>query len=325
MPTQTNLLERKRADGLLRIAQNTIGTSLAGVVPTPALELTKSLGIAVADAWMFYDIYKIYFEERLSAQRLKEMLGNAGIIIFSGGVVSYGAFRISQGVLNEMFNAIPVVGWLASGAITGASSLALGMVWLAYIESQYRIANPQAQPTSGKKRVDIQVKQPASDAGDDQLPEVELVTTEETDIDEAVAETAEKVTSTLDAAAEAVITEASDFVEETTEAIMDAADDFCLEVDDEGKVYAQHPDPEKEGTCIDYDKYVTIRKALVAAMQANDGTMTFKALTDTLKTELPDFDGSVNWYTTTVKLDLEARNIIERVPNESPQRLRFVE
>ena len=110
MPTQTNVLDRKRTDGLLRIAQNTVGTSLATAVPTPALELTKSIGIAAADAWMFYDIYKIYFNERLSAQRLKEMLGNAGIIIFSGGVVSYGAFRVSQSLLNEMFNALPVVG-----------------------------------------------------------------------------------------------------------------------------------------------------------------------------------------------------------------------
>ena len=30
------------------------------------------------------------------------------------------------------------------------------------------------------------------------------------------------------------------------------------------------------------------------------------------------------WYLTTVKLDLEARNIIERIPNKSPQQLRLV-
>jgi hypothetical protein len=31
--------------------------------------------------------------------------------------------------------------------------------------------------------------------------------------------------------------------------------------------------------------------------------------------------GSVGWYTTTVKLDLEARREIERVPGSRPQRL----
>jgi len=31
------------------------------------------------------------------------------------------------------------------------------------------------------------------------------------------------------------------------------------------------------------------------------------------------FDGSVMWYVTTVKLDLEARGQIKRVPNSRPQ------
>ena len=37
-----------------------------------------------------------------------------------------------------------------------------------------------------------------------------------------------------------------------------------------------------------------------------------------------NFDGSTGWYTTTVKLDLEARGVIERIPNSSPQQLRLV-
>lgn len=35
------------------------------------------------------------------------------------------------------------------------------------------------------------------------------------------------------------------------------------------------------------------------------------------------FDGSVGWYVTTIKLDLEARRLIERVPGKSPQRLQL--
>ena len=35
------------------------------------------------------------------------------------------------------------------------------------------------------------------------------------------------------------------------------------------------------------------------------------------------FDGSIPWCVTTVKLDLEARRVIERVPSASPQRLRL--
>ncbi len=32
-----------------------------------------------------------------------------------------------------------------------------------------------------------------------------------------------------------------------------------------------------------------------------------------------NFDGSVTWYVTTVKLDMEARGEVKRVPNSRPQ------
>lgn len=35
------------------------------------------------------------------------------------------------------------------------------------------------------------------------------------------------------------------------------------------------------------------------------------------------FDGKVGWYLVSVKLDLEARGIIERVPNLSPHEIRM--
>jgi hypothetical protein len=36
------------------------------------------------------------------------------------------------------------------------------------------------------------------------------------------------------------------------------------------------------------------------------------------------FEGSVNWYVTTVKLDLEARGTVQRVPNSRPQLVKLV-
>ena len=195
------------------------------------------------------------------------------------------------------------------------------MAWLAYIEAQYRIAYPDAKPKRSEKHVQVQIK--TKDEQEDELPEVDLATEDaEPTVEEAIVEEAD---STLEAVADVAVTEASTIVEETAAAIINATDDFGLEPDEEGKVYARNPDPEKEGTRVDFDKYAIIRKAILNTMHKVGGEISFKELTNTLKEQLTDFDGSVNWYTTTVKLDLEARGIIERVPDESPQRLRLID
>ena len=37
---------------------------------------------------------------------------------------------------------------------------------------------------------------------------------------------------------------------------------------------------------------------------------------------IQEFRGSIGWYTTIVKLDLEARGLIDRIPDKKPQHLR---
>jgi hypothetical protein len=53
--------------------------------------------------------------------------------------------------------------------------------------------------------------------------------------------------------------------------------------------------------------------------------MTFYGLYDAVSEKLEGkFEGSVGWYYTTVKLDLEARKLIERIPGSKPQIIRLV-
>jgi hypothetical protein len=52
--------------------------------------------------------------------------------------------------------------------------------------------------------------------------------------------------------------------------------------------------------------------------------MTFMKLSRAVETEVNGkFEGSVTWYVTTVKLDLEARGEVKRVPNSRPQLVRL--
>jgi hypothetical protein len=85
---------------------------------------------------------------------------------------------------------------------------------------------------------------------------------------------------------------------------------------------AKHPQG-KAGVNISKTKYDAIRKAIMQSLHAH-GEMTYTALAKAVEQRLRGFDGSVRWYTETVKLDLETRRVIERVRNTRPQRLRLI-
>jgi hypothetical protein len=90
------------------------------------------------------------------------------------------------------------------------------------------------------------------------------------------------------------------------------------------KILTKHPDPDKQGVRISKAKYDLIRETILDLLRANS-ELTFTELTSAANERLDGkFDGSVSWYVTTVKLDLEARKVIERVPKSKPQRLRTV-
>ena len=88
------------------------------------------------------------------------------------------------------------------------------------------------------------------------------------------------------------------------------------------RIRTLHPDG-KQGVNIDKAKYDAVAAAILASIQAA-GVLPFGDLAAAVTSRLPaEFDGSIGWYTTTVKLDLEARGRIERVPGVTPQQLRL--
>ena len=89
-----------------------------------------------------------------------------------------------------------------------------------------------------------------------------------------------------------------------------------------------HPEAGKQGTNIDAAKYEAMKAALLTVVPADDAGFPFQDLADAVRPHLPDelfANASVNWYVVTVKLDLEARGLIERVHGARPQCLRRVQ
>lgn len=90
----------------------------------------------------------------------------------------------------------------------------------------------------------------------------------------------------------------------------------------EEKIQTLHPQG-KKGVNILKRRYDTIKSFILQTIR-QQGTITYEALNDLAVDKLSkSFDGKVPWYVVTVKLDLEARGIIERVPKRSPHALRM--
>jgi len=92
------------------------------------------------------------------------------------------------------------------------------------------------------------------------------------------------------------------------------------------KVVCKTPTPGKTPTRIDKWKYDVVRRAILNILKSQPDGVLFADLSGLVNQNLSEYEkqnlGSINWYVTTVKLDLEVRGEIRRVEKETPQRLR---
>ena len=81
----------------------------------------------------------------------------------------------------------------------------------------------------------------------------------------------------------------------------------------------------KKGVNISKRKYDAARDAIIESFRVGRD-MTFTKLVEDVRQRIgSDFQGSISWYVVSVKLDLEARGILKRVPGTKPQQISLVE
>lgn len=92
----------------------------------------------------------------------------------------------------------------------------------------------------------------------------------------------------------------------------------------EEKILTRHPQG-KKGVNILRRRYELVKDTLLDVIRENGGEMTYQDLNDIAAEHLEKtLDGKPMWYIVTVKLDLEARGIFERVQKTSPHVVRLV-
>lgn len=84
------------------------------------------------------------------------------------------------------------------------------------------------------------------------------------------------------------------------------------------KITTLHPS-QKQGVNIDKTKYEQMSSSIVYVLE-RDGALSFTTLAERVREELEGkFQGSIMWYYVTVKLDLEARGLIQRLHRNGVQ------
>jgi hypothetical protein len=90
----------------------------------------------------------------------------------------------------------------------------------------------------------------------------------------------------------------------------------------EERIMTLHPHG-KKGVNILKRRYETIKEFILQSI-SDQREISFEELTVLAVDNLAkSFDGKIVWYLVSVKLDLEARGIIERIPKTSPHKLRI--
>lgn len=76
----------------------------------------------------------------------------------------------------------------------------------------------------------------------------------------------------------------------------------------------------KSGTNVTPEKYFAIREAMLEVLPTEGEGLTLDEMVKLIEPLVPKdlFPKGVTWYTVTVKLDLEAKGLVKRLPNTSP-------
>ena len=91
------------------------------------------------------------------------------------------------------------------------------------------------------------------------------------------------------------------------------------------KVVCRTPTPGKTAKRIDREKFDLLRRAILESLPVKEPGVLFTDLFELVAKQLSPKQrkeiGSIPWYTTTVKLEMEVAGEIARVPGSSPQSL----
>jgi hypothetical protein len=129
---------QKRRKALLQIAAVSGASVVFTGTPKPGAEIPSQIALTGADFAMCAIIYQLYFDERISKDRIVEILGHLGLLMVVAGGGGYALAKGASGLIAEFTNLLGPIGWMASGILAAGGTSVLGLTWVAIVDWAYR-------------------------------------------------------------------------------------------------------------------------------------------------------------------------------------------
>ena len=130
-------LAEKRKEAAYKLVTPMLGEFLIMSLPTTGAEIPKSTILSGIEIAIFIDIWKLYFDNNLSDTEVVSLIEELGIMALGVSVLSFLTARLANGLLSEVLNFLPGVGWVFEGFLASLITLISGILWIRYCEALY--------------------------------------------------------------------------------------------------------------------------------------------------------------------------------------------
>ncbi len=131
-------LNKRRMKALIAIGTQSAISGGAAAIPTPAVETVKHIALAGNELLLCANIYQIYYEEKITTERIEELLKDAGILAAVAGGLVFVSTKGVQVLLHEISNFVWPIGIIITVPIATSVIALVGLTCMVWMDYTYR-------------------------------------------------------------------------------------------------------------------------------------------------------------------------------------------
>lgn len=131
-------LHKRRMKALIAVGTQSAISGGAAAIPTPAVETVKHIALAGNELILCANIYQIYYEEKITTERIEELLKDAGILAAAAGGLVFVSTKGVQVLLHEISNFVWPISTVITVPIATSVTALVGLTCMIWMDYTYR-------------------------------------------------------------------------------------------------------------------------------------------------------------------------------------------